>query len=174
MYGLNKMMGDGAKMKHPEVLARLREAITHPPEFDETLCEYLVRDVINYTIGNSDNHGRNTALIKRDGRVSLSPAYDLAPMVLDKEGIVRTTVWPKDYQRSVYEPDYHKVIQDFAEDPDATRARFIAELEKLADLRKKAVGLGAPERVLEHKNIVFERPARFLKTLKNEGGGDDA
>lgn len=95
-------------------------------------------------------------------------------MVLDKEGIARTTVWPKDYQYSVYEPNYHKVIQDFAEDPDTTRARFIAELEKLADLRKKVVDLGAPERVLEHKNIVFERPARFLKTLKNEGGGDDA
>ena len=42
MYSINKMMGDGARMKHPEVLARLREAITHPPEFDETLCEYLV------------------------------------------------------------------------------------------------------------------------------------
>jgi serine/threonine-protein kinase HipA len=174
MYSLNKMIGDGAQMKHTDVLARLREAITFPPEFDETLCEYLVRDVINYTIGNSDNHGRNTALIKRDGRISLSPAYDLAPMVLDKEGIARTTVWPKDYQYSVYEPNYHKVIQDFAEDPDTTRARFIAELEKLADLRKKVVDLGAPGRVLEHKNIVFERPARFLKTLKNEGGGDDA
>jgi len=38
-------------------MERLHEPITHPPEFDETLCEYLVRDVINYTIRNSDNHG---------------------------------------------------------------------------------------------------------------------
>jgi serine/threonine-protein kinase HipA len=174
MYSLNRMVGDGARMEHPDVLTQLREAITYPTEFDETLCEYLVRDVINYTIGNSDNHGRNTALIKRDGRISLSPAYDLAPMVLDQEAIARATVWPKEYQHSVYEPNYHKIIRDFAENPGITRARFTAELEKLADLRRKVVDLGAPGRLLEHKSIVFERPARFLGTLKNEAGGDDA
>jgi serine/threonine-protein kinase HipA len=174
MYSLNQMIGDGARMTHSDVLTRLRESVTHPPEFDETLCEYLVRDVINYTIGNSDNHGRNTALIKRVGRISLSPAYDLAPMVLDREAIARTTVWPQDYQHTVYEPNYGKIIQDFAKDPKTTRGRFIAELEKLAGLRKKVVDLGIPGRVLEHKSIVFERPERFLKTLKNETGGNDA
>lgn len=83
----------------------------------------------------------------------LSPVYDLAPMVLDKEAIARTTVWPQHYQHSVYEPNYHKIIRDFAEDPDITRERFIAELEKLADLRKKVVDLGAPGRVLEKKAV---------------------
>jgi serine/threonine-protein kinase HipA len=174
MYSLNQMVGDGARMEHPDVLAKLREAITHPPEADETLCEYLVRDVINYTIGNSDNHGRNTALIKRDGRISLAPAYDLAPMVLDQEAIARTTVWPKEYQHSVYEPDYHKIIENFADNPNITRTRFIEKLEKLSGLREKVVELGAPERVMEHKNIVFERPERFLGTLKKAMGGDDA
>lgn len=174
MYSLNRMVGDGARMEHTAVLAKLREAITHPPEFDETLCEYLVRDVINYTIGNSDNHGRNTALIKRDGRISLSPAYDLAPMVLDREAIARTTVWPKEYQRNVYEPNYCKIIRHFAENPDITRAQFMGELEKLADLGQTALDLGVPERVLEHKSIVFERPEKVLETLKNKAGGDDA
>lgn len=55
-----------------------------------------------------------------------------------------------------------------------TLSRFTTELKKLADLRKKVVGLGAPARVLKHKNIVFERPERFLETLRNEAGGDDA
>lgn len=174
MYSLNQMIGDGARMEHPVVLARLREAITHPPEFDETLCEYLVRDVINYTIGNSDNHGRNTALIKRGGRISLSPAYDLAPMVLDSEAVARTTVWPKEYQHSVYEPNYSKIIRDFAEKPDITRARFMSELVKLTDVGRIVKDLGVPERVLKHKSIVFERPERILKTLKNGAGGDDA
>lgn len=174
MYSLSRMVGDGARMEHPKVLSRLREAITHPPEFDETLCEYLMRDVINYTIGNSDNHGRNTALIKRDGRTSLSPAYDLAPMVLDREAIARTTVWPLEYRRSVYEPNYDKIIRDVAEDPEITRVRFIAELEKLASLRKEVEDLGAPQRILKHKNIVFERPERFLETLKRDARGDDA
>lgn len=174
MYSLSRMVGDGARMEHPKVLSRLREAITHPPEFDEILCEYLVRDVINYTIGNSDNHGRNTALIKRDGRTSLSPAYDLAPMVLDREVIARTTVWPLEYRRSVYEPNYDKIIRDVAEDPEITRVRFIAKLEKLASLKKEVEDLGAPQRILKHKNIVFERPERFLETLKRDARGDDA
>jgi len=94
--------------------------------------------------------------------------------VLDREAIARTTVWPQEYQHSVYEPNYHKIIRDFAENPDITLARFTAELEKLADLRKKVIGLGAPARILDHKNIVFERPERFLATLKSEAGGDDA
>lgn len=174
MYSLNRMVGDGARMQHLDVLNRLREAITDPPDFDETLCEYLVRDVINYTIGNSDNHGRNTALIKRDGRISLTPAYDLAPMVLDREAVARTTVWPKEYQHSVYEPNYPRIIQDFAENPAITRTRFVAQLEKLMGLEEKVVGLGIPERVLQHKKIVFDRPERFLKALKSEGGGPDA
>lgn len=59
-----------------------------------------------------------------------------------------------------------------AEDPHATRARFVAEMEKLAEPRAKVVDLGAPRRVLEHKNM-FEHPARFLETLKNKAGGDD-
>lgn len=91
-----------------------------------------------------------------------------------REPVARTTVWPQEYQHSVYEPNYDKIIRDFAEDPDITRVRFIAELEKLAGLRKKVAGLGAPGRVLEHKNIVFERPERFLETLRNESGGGDA
>ncbi len=92
----------------------------------------------------------------------------------DREAIARRTVWPQDYQHSVYEPNYDKIIRDFAKDPDITRARFIAELKKLAGLRKKVVELCVPGRVLEHKNIVFDRPERFLETLKKQTGGDDA
>jgi len=74
-------------------------------------------------------------------------------MVLDKKAIARTTVWPHEYQHTVYEPNYDKIIRDFAEDPDITQARFAAELENLADLRKKVVDLGAPGRVLEYKTL---------------------
>ncbi|WP_258197996.1 HipA domain-containing protein [Pseudomonas capeferrum] len=49
------------------------------------------RDLINKTLGNFDNHGRNTAIIRGQNGLSLAPIYDLAPMVLDAEGITRTT-----------------------------------------------------------------------------------
>ncbi|MBO6849922.1 MAG: hypothetical protein JJ867_05510, partial [Marinobacter sp.] len=70
--------------------------------------------------------------------------------------------------------NYDKIIRDVAEDPEITRVRFIDELEKLASLRKEVEDLGAPQRILKHKNIVFERPERFLETLKRDARGDDA
>ncbi len=52
------------------------------------LCEFFLRDVFNLAVGNTDNHVRNTSVLKyADGRIALSPIYDLAPMVLDRSGI---------------------------------------------------------------------------------------
>jgi serine/threonine-protein kinase HipA len=44
-------------------------------------------------LGNSDNHGRNTSVFRYRGRFDLAPIYDLAPMVLDAEGVTRATKW---------------------------------------------------------------------------------
>lgn len=58
------------------------------------LRELLVRDVFNQAVGNTDNHVRNTSVLKHpDGRIALSPLYDLAPMVLDRSGIPRASRW---------------------------------------------------------------------------------
>ncbi len=58
------------------------------------LIEYLKRDICNLSFCNTDNHARNTALIKYcDGAIELSPLYDFAPMALDPEGIARTCRW---------------------------------------------------------------------------------
>jgi len=37
LYRPQQMMGDGARMKHPEVLAGCARAITHPPELMKPL-----------------------------------------------------------------------------------------------------------------------------------------
>jgi serine/threonine-protein kinase HipA len=58
------------------------------------LTEFLKRDILSLALGNTDNHARNSALLKlTDGRVALSPLYDFAPMCLDPEGIVRICRW---------------------------------------------------------------------------------
>lgn len=59
------------------------------------VIEYLERDLLNVVLGNVDNHGRNTSVLKRDKKLSLAPIYDLAPMVLDPEGVIRTSRWSK-------------------------------------------------------------------------------
>ncbi len=62
------------------------------PEKD--IIEFIYRDILNVAMGNTDNHGRNTAFLKYpDGRTRLSPLYDFAPMFLDDQGIPRTCRW---------------------------------------------------------------------------------
>ncbi len=56
---------------------------------------FMMRDIANIVMGNTDNHPRNTAFIKKHGVVSLSPLYDFAPMFLDKAGIARSCRWGK-------------------------------------------------------------------------------
>ena len=56
--------------------------------------EDVLRDVLNLALGNPDNHGRNTALLKTcDGRICLSPLFDFTPMRLSPDGITRSTKW---------------------------------------------------------------------------------
>lgn len=65
--------------------------VTHPKQ---ELKEFLLRDVMNVALGNTDNHARNTAISKYpDGLVALSPLYDFAPMILDEQGIARVSRW---------------------------------------------------------------------------------
>lgn len=65
--------------------------MTHPKQ---ELKEFLLRDVMNVALGNTDNHARNTAISKYpDGRIALSPLYDFAPMILDEQGIARISRW---------------------------------------------------------------------------------
>jgi serine/threonine-protein kinase HipA len=39
--------------------------------------------------------GRNTSILRDSKGLKLAPIYDLAPMVMDDEGITRTTKWPQ-------------------------------------------------------------------------------
>lgn len=58
------------------------------------LREFVLRDVLDVALGNTDNHARNTAVLKDDrGGIALAPLYDFAPMLLDSEGIVRVCRW---------------------------------------------------------------------------------
>lgn len=60
----------------------------------DDMLEFVTRDFLNIVMGNTDNHGRNFALIKSSStRIRLSPLYDFAPTVMDPEMIPRASKW---------------------------------------------------------------------------------
>ncbi|MGT3242321.1 HipA domain-containing protein [Yersinia enterocolitica] len=50
---------------------------------ENLVIEIIQRDLLNIAFGNSDNHGRNTVLIKRREGIWFAPIYDFAPMKAD-------------------------------------------------------------------------------------------
>lgn len=98
IYSLAGVSEPGFKMDHLQVIDMLVSIWRYAGQEDEIhdlISEYLRRDLLNQVLGNTDNHGRNTSIIRERGRFKLAPIYDLAPMSADREGIIRTTRWPK-------------------------------------------------------------------------------
>ncbi|NOT18264.1 MAG: type II toxin-antitoxin system HipA family toxin [Sulfuriferula sp.] len=58
------------------------------------VIEYIKRDLLNLAIRNTDNHARNTAIQQlANGTVQLTPIFDIAPMFMDRDMIVRASRW---------------------------------------------------------------------------------
>ncbi|MCM8524920.1 MAG: HipA domain-containing protein [Lentisphaeraceae bacterium] len=107
----------------------------------ESVIEYVKRDIVNFVYGNTDNHGRNTSVIKTTDEVKLAPLYDFAPMILDRALIIRTFVWGNE-ENSV-QVDWNTVIHklqdllqeklpglnNFAEMVYETKAEMLQEFE---------------------------------------------
>jgi serine/threonine-protein kinase HipA len=87
VYSLCSVTIPGHAMQHTEVLqalARLWRDVGQAAQIPAMVSDYLRRDLLNKILGNSDNHGRNTSIIRGDTSVRLAPIYDLAPMVMDQ------------------------------------------------------------------------------------------
>jgi len=84
----------GVPIRKERLTAAIAQFVRDPAK---ELREFLLRDVLDVALGNTDNHGRNTSVLKHaDGRVALSPLYDFAPMFLDRSGIARVSRWADD------------------------------------------------------------------------------
>jgi len=130
-----------------EVLCRAVAEFSTAPESD--LLEYVSRDVLNLALGNSDNHARNTAFLKDGSEVRLSPIFDLAPMELDPEGIVRASRWNREGH---LRPDWSLVATTLGQwmDRDRVVDRLHALAVRVKDLGETAMVHGLPAPVLEH------------------------
>lgn len=114
IYSVCNVIENGAFLNHEFVLNRLGEVWTMAGQSDELFdlaVEYISRDLLNRILGNSDNHGRNISIIRDGGKLKLAPIYDLAPMVLDPDGITRVLKW-KDEKAGA--PNWRKACDSLA------------------------------------------------------------
>lgn len=149
----------GTFLRHGKTLRRivsLLQAQHRVRELGETfdtqgfVIEWVRRDLLNIAFGNSDNHGRNMALLKRPEGIELAPVYDFAPMRADPEGVTRTTQWGPPLEAGG-EYDWHAIagsLSDLADTEQLMEAlkRLAADL---AGLEKRLAARGVPARILE-------------------------
>lgn len=151
----------GARLRHQDVLAALQQ---HVPgdAWPALLLEYVRRDVLNLVFGNSDNHGRNTALLKSADGVRLAPVFDFAPMKMDLEGITRSTTWGR-FERGG-EVDWRGLLPTFGAHEAPVREGLRALAAQLGDLPELLQTLGLPEETLNFPSIGLRQTAQRLKT----------
>lgn len=166
MYSLCGVTEPGSRMGHLEVietLVGLWKMAGQGEEVPDLIADYLRRDLINKILGNADNHGRNTAIIRTRDNVRLAPIYDLAPMVMDQEGVTRTTKWPALIERAG-EIDWQAACVALAEfiDPDEAYQRLRQEARHLLALPDILSGLGLSEAVMNHPAIALGKLERRM------------
>ena len=101
LYSLSGVIEAGASIDHAVYLKKLAGLWRVNDQEQDTefmVQEYLRRDLLNVLLGNSDNHGRNTSIMRLETGLCLAPVYDLAPMVLDESGITRTSRWHRNHE----------------------------------------------------------------------------
>ncbi len=103
----------------------------HATDPAREIAEFIKRELLNRAMGNTDNHGRNTAMQQfPDGLIQLSPLYDFAPMFMDPEIIARSCRWLKDKR----EIDRVDEILEHIETTDAVRHEVFNELADFYDV----------------------------------------
>jgi serine/threonine-protein kinase HipA len=146
MYSLCGVRHRGSCLSHFDVVDRLAEtwiAAGQESEIPDMVSEYLRRDLINQIVGNTDNHGGNLSILRGKERVNFAPIYDLAPMVMDIEGVVRITRWTTNIER-LGSVDWGAVCARFAHrtDPEWLFDRLQADARLLLALPDLLQDLG--------------------------------
>jgi serine/threonine-protein kinase HipA len=124
------------------------------------LLEYVKRDVLNLVFGNSDNHGRNTSVLKSANAVWLAPVYDFAPMKMDLEGIARSTTWGE-FERGG-DVDWKRLLPTFGEHETAVRTALFDLAEQLTGLPNLLASLRLPDETLRHPPLGLMRTSERL------------
>lgn len=125
------------------------------------VIEWVKRDLLNIAFGNSDNHGRNTAFLRGEHSIWLSPIYDFAPMKADPEGIARSMIWQNDNGQTLELGGHYNFIaicESLADliEPSVLLDELKQTAEQLVDLPKRLQQRGVSEKILSHPAIAFD------------------
>lgn len=171
-YGLESVLSildkpAGSYLNHFDTLDTLCKLLGNRSEhFDQQafVCEWVKRDLLNIAFANSDNHGRNSAFIKNNGAVRLSPIYDFAPMKADPEGITRTMTWGSPYEEGG-EYRWEKIAEKL--DSLCPSEKILQTLRKTAGqlqgLKSRLQQRGVPERIISMPAVGFDFLDQKLK-----------
>lgn len=137
-------------LRHDQVLIELAR---HVSDFPTELIEYVRRDLLNLALGNRDNHGRNTALLKDiDGTMALAPIFDFGPSFLDARAIVRVIRW--DGEEPGGQSGWQKVMANL-------------------DTRFEEAGLQSPRALFEQAIRLSLPPLQTLPATMRDCGVDE-
>jgi len=167
IYSLAGITRPGSFMLHTDAIGTLTKiwiAAGQQEEIPRLLSEYLRRDLLNHILGNNDNHGRNTAVLRDERGLRLAPIYDLAPMVMDDEGITRTTKWPGEIELAG-NVDWLAACNTLAEwiDPQQLHHELKQYAQQLRALPDLLQALGLPEQTMNHPRIPLKDLDRRLR-----------
>jgi len=94
LYSAHNINVHGALLKHED---NLRLIGRYSSNVTADTLEYLSRDILNQMLANTDNHGRNTSLLKTESGITLSPVYDVTAMqFFSGDFISELTRWTPD------------------------------------------------------------------------------
>ncbi len=155
LYALANIPGYGSPVRHDIFCQALARVSADPVR---ELREYILRDVLNLALRNTDNHGRNTAILRVNGKITLSPVFDFAPMFLDPEGINRVSRWSD--ERPGNQPEWAAICENlnFALNANETR-------QWLASLSDKVQKLPEIMRDCHVEDEIIERLARWINQV---------
>ena len=167
IYSLAGVTTPGSAMNHLDVirlLAGLWQSAGQDAQVEDLVLDYLRRDLLNKILGNSDNHGRNTAIIRHADSFELAPIYDLAPMVMDDEGITRTTKWSRELEIAG-DVDWRGVCEALTGivDSPVIFERLRNEAARLLALPDLLTASGLPEVTMNHPRIGLRHLEQRLK-----------
>jgi len=152
----------GAHSPHEQLCGVILKYSTQP-ELD--LLEYIKRDIVNVVMGNKDNHGRNTVLLRYEtGTVALAPLFDFAPMYLDPEGIARVCRWSGDSE-TAGDPVWSRVIEIFPDQTDMLQQAlhdFGRHINGLPEVMREC---SIDEDIIEHRNRSIAKHSEQLLGL---------
>lgn len=162
-YSLLGVVEPGARLAWEDVCASVAAVSSDPVP---CVIELVRRDALSLALGDTDNHGRNTSLLKRpEGGVTLSPLYDFAPMFLDPDLVKRSTLWRS--ERPGDPPDWSDVAASLERwvDRGVLRMAMRDMGERIEALPDAMRALAVDAEILERCTPWIARVARGLKEV---------